>query len=553
MSKRLFSLLCLILCVALLNTAVVTASATGDSEEKDAGIDEIFSDRFLNQVRVSDGAAAYEIETEILNAYQRNQVAFLEHMNVLNDTDKDFFSRFLVSSMYYDGDWTAFKSYLNGMSSHNGVASILLNTAMDYETQAMEWETAYEKFLSQPEPEGLFSADILKEAIASHSGSYLYDQEFCGYLREMYELDPNLFVQTMGELEKNQVKEIAAQIAYAEYLNLGDVEGVKSMARGTVTSESALDSKSVSLKNAFVATLQKAALDIVKEPLFQDEMTFVTNKPVNGVMATTSVTIGAISYANVKAKPTQLEIYNPTDCKTKISGLTPNKQYRVELWARHDESTNNNLKSSVTYTANSSGVINAALRTTFDYPGNIWTMIKVYSGSTLVASRTGASMDMVYARWKIELPLASNNYGTLKLYYASGVQAYSCTAFGQSVDNTHWSVHLGNTPPGDYYGWDFDPSNQRSDYPVVSYGPYDIIKMEGNHDPGYSNDYVDGGSVTNKPRSGIYIHGGRSQTTYTPTHGCVRVHDADMLNLTNQMQAWLSSNYHSRGRVSITR
>ncbi len=194
-----------------------------------------------------------------------------------------------------------------------------------------------------------------------------------------------------------------------------------------------------------------------------------------------------------------------------------------------------------------------SLPVTFSSPGAIWSTIKVLNGSSVVASRTGKATDMIYARWRIELPLRSDNYGTLSFYYASGAKAYSCLALGQSECGAHWSKYLGNTPLGDYYGWDYDPSGHRDDYPAASYGPYDFIKMEGNHDPGYSNAYVKGGNVTDRPRSGIYIHAGRDQNGYTVTHGCVRIHNNDILKITNYMKDWLSAGYHRTGRVSITR
>lgn len=73
--------------------------------------------------------------------------------------------------------------------------------------------------------------------------------------------------------------------------------------------------------------------------------------------------------------------------------------------------------------------------------------------------------------------------------------------YGQSKDGFHYSKYHGNTPPGDYYGWSFDPSNERATYPEESYGEYNIIKMVGNDDPGYSNLYVDSDTDTYSPFS----------------------------------------------------
>lgn len=397
-------------------------------------------------------------------------------------------------------------------------------------------------------PEGLFSPEILTEAILAHKDAYIYDQEFCGYLREMYELDPVLFIQTIDTLSDTEVSQIAQQISWAQYLNLGDVSTVKSLAYGTPTSETNLTASAAALKQSFTAEINSFTNAAEIEA---NEIEIRSAEPAQ--IAANGVNIGAMRYSNVTSPPKELEINKPAVLTTKITGLSANTQYTVELWARHNSSTTNNLKATKTYTSNSSGTINASLSVTFSSPGEIWTTVKVYRGTSLTASRTGGATDKIYARWRITIPFQSNNFGTLSFYYASGTKAYSCLAYGQSEDGFHYSKHYGNTPPGDYYGWSFDPSNDRATYPEESYGEYNIIKMVGNDDPGYSNLYVDSDTDTSKPRSGIWIHGGRDQQGYTVTHGCVRIHDADILKITNYMDDWLDAGYHTRGRVSITR
>lgn len=540
MKKLIHFLVCFSLITALNTTAF--ASFPTPSHETQA---DVFSSDFIAKTQTADGAYTYTIGASIADAFVNNPEDFIENLGLLAINDANRYSSLLISTMYYDGNWDAFKSCLSNQSN-NLIASSVLSKAILFENQELEWVAAYEESKSQPAPEGLFSPKILLEAIASHTNTYTYDQEYCGYLREMYELDPVLFVQCIQNLSDDAISNLARQIAYAQVHNLGNVASVKALAYGTATSSGKLNATERTLSKAFSSEIASFSdnVDIIVSPAMWDSTPVPTSR---------AVTIGSMYYQNVVSPPNELEINKEAVLTTTISGLTANKQYKVELWARHDGSTTNHLKATKNYTANSSGKINAALNVTFSSPGDIWTTVKVYDGSTLVASRTGGASDPVYARWSIEIPLQSNHYGTLRFYYASGAQAYSCTALGKSANNTHYSVPNGNTPPGDYYGWTADLSYDRVTYPEASYGPYKVIKMEGNHDPGYSNLYVDGGSDNSKPRSGIWIHGGRDQSTYVPTYGCVRIHDADILAITNYMDNWLSAGYHEIGRVSITR
>ena len=532
------------LCLGILISLSTTAIAVSD----ESTIENVFSASFLKQARNSDGAYAYAIEAKILEAYENEPQAFLDKMDGLDVDDFNFFKSALVSSVYYDGNWSTFKNFLTSISNTNDTAKAILEEAADFEARQLLWDEAYQAYLDQPLPEGLFSPEILTEAILAHKDAYIYDQEFCGYLREMYELDPVLFIQTIDTLSDTEVSQIAQQISWAQYLNLGDVSTVKSLAYGTPTSETNLTASAAALKQSFTAEINSFTNAAEIEA---NEIEIRSAEPAQ--IAANGVNIGAMRYSNVTSPPKELEINKPAVLTTKITGLSANTQYTVELQARHNSSTTNNLKATKTYTSNSSGTINASLSVTFSSPGEIWTTVKVYRGTSLTASRTGGATDKIYARWRITIPFQSNNFGTLSFYYASGTKAYSCLAYGQSEDGFHYSKHYGNTPPGDYYGWSFDPSNDRATYPEESYGEYNIIKMVGNDDPGYSNLYVDSDTDTSKPRSGIWIHGGRDQQGYTVTHGCVRIHDADILKITNYMDDWLDAGYHTRGRVSITR
>jgi hypothetical protein len=125
--------------------------------------------------------------------------------------------------------------------------------------------------------------------------------------------------------------------------------------------------------------------------------------------------------------------------------------------------------------------------------------------------------------------------GTLTLYNSSQMSVFSCQALGRSADNTPMNVTNGNTPIGYYDGWLDGPVS-----PSDSYGPNKVVMMTG----GSGNVYV-------PPRSGIWIHGGRDQSTLTPTYGCVRAFDRDMLSLSNHITALVNSGHSSTGVVFI--
>lgn len=77
---------------------------------------------------------------------------------------------------------------------------------------------------------------------------------------------------------------------------------------------------------------------------------------------------------------------------------------------------------------------------------------------------------------------------------------------------------------------------------TAAYGPYKVVKLTGKN-----NAYV-------PPRSGIWIHGGRSQTTLQPTNGCVRVFNADQLKIQDKITTMTSAanGHYQTGNVTIT-
>ena len=160
MKKKLVSLaLALVMCMMLCVPALA-AEVSRENAEPDIAVSTIFSEEFLSAMRISDGAASYAFEADIFAAYESNPDAFLAGMASLTDADKDQVSSYLIIAMYYDGNWQEFKTFLSEKSSQNEQAAFLLQLTKQQEAEELEWEEAYQNFLAQPEPEGLFSPTI---------------------------------------------------------------------------------------------------------------------------------------------------------------------------------------------------------------------------------------------------------------------------------------------------------------------------------------------------------------------------------------------------------
>lgn len=117
----------------------------------------------------------------------------------------------------------------------------------------------------------------------------------------------------------------------------------------------------------------------------------------------------------------------------------------------------------------------------------------------------------------------------------NGNQIYSCNALGRSVSNASPLVYGGNTPAGIYSEYLYGPVSPRE-----SYGPYKVVAMDGAS-----------GQIIQSGRSGIWINGGRSQKTLSPTYGCIRVFESDQKALQDKIQALIDSGTPSVGKIEI--
>lgn len=548
--KRLLSVFLALL--VSVNLLVVPATAA-DSSETFTQQNEFLTDDFLSLYSHSDGALAYDVKDQILSFFLENSDIFIEDLMRLNDEDLKYSIIIsLISSAYYSSNYDQFIENLSNITdeSKKQLKTEIQNYAAEYVTQEAEWLEYYNDWMDNfRSEEGLFDSEMLLNSIKSQDDLYTFDGEYCNHLYNLYLLDTNLFVQTISDLPTDTIDKISAQIAYAKLNTTNDVSQYTDIASGQTLSPEKLSYNSINTLNlleaaekdpeeAIQTVLQEENLDIA-EVFSQSTISSQSSK-----QALNPSYIQSITY-----NPSKIYVGQVETCTISLSSLAANSRYTVEIWGQHDGETSTWKKGSTSITTNSSGKATAQIDLTFSNPGNIWTTVKVYKGSTRIAERTGKYTDTVVGRWSIKLPLSSNHTGTLRMYDANGVQVHYCAALGKSVDGYHYSKYYGNTPPGDYYGSPGGPSTD-----TAAYGPNKFVRLSPNRDKGYENLYV--ARYEGEPgytRSGLLIHGGRSQQALQATNGCVRVFDADAKKLTDLMSSYTSSGYDSQGYVSITR
>jgi peptidoglycan hydrolase-like protein with peptidoglycan-binding domain len=134
---------------------------------------------------------------------------------------------------------------------------------------------------------------------------------------------------------------------------------------------------------------------------------------------------------------------------------------------------------------------------------------------------------------KIELPKDRTKTGVLYLYDSAGAIIQKSDCYGKSAYNKEMWEYQGNTPTGTYTG-QLGPVQTNN---VTSYGPYQVVMLTG-------GDYA-------SARSGIWIHGGQSQTKLSATLGCVRIFNADQKLLQDNIKKLIASGYKPVGKVQI--
>ncbi len=432
-----------------------------------------FDSDFIYLCSHSDGANSYALEDMILEFFSENPNKFLVELSRLNGETRNTIKTLLVTATYHrELDFEQFKNTLATVDDEVSflMAQEILNYAEEYEASELEWEEFYNDWINSPIPDGLFDSDQLIKAVKLWENSYPFDGEYCNYIYHLYLLDSNLFAQTISELSPDAQNLILAQLAY---MQLDYPATVSKFAGGTVgqpLSKEALDVNGLIMLDKLGEV--KVSPKIVLEKALQiDEASLSFSYPPREISLQN--TLNPSSIKTILYTPEKICVWQTVTCTVSLNSLSANTQYSVEVWVRHDGETDIWKKGVVRVTTNSSGAATANLEMAFSEPGDIWTTVKIYKGSTLIAERTGAAPDYIIGRWSIKLPLDSNHKGTLIMLDTYGKQVYACAALGQSASGAHYTEYLGNTPPGDYYGWPGGPASDTG-----AYGPNKYIYME---------------------------------------------------------------------------
>lgn len=234
-------------------------------------------------------------------------------------------------------------------------------------------------------------------------------------------------------------------------------------------------------------------------------------------------TITSFSYSGT------IEVGKPTTLTIKLTeqaGTSTARSYTVKTYCTRDGQEYQVSSVNMTIPKNST-TASKKVTLTFSHAGEFTTRVAVYSGNTLLTTREGRSPDVSHGRWKIvcTFPKDRTKYGVFALYNAAGELQETGDCLGLSTKNIDENIPWGNTPCGTYTGYLTGPITG-GDNPA-KYGPYKCVDA----------DAVDVPCINDGTRNdGMWIHGGRSQKKLQPTDGCVRVFDADMLDIQRSIE-----------------
>lgn len=132
--------------------------------------------------------------------------------------------------------------------------------------------------------------------------------------------------------------------------------------------------------------------------------------------------------------------------------------------------------------------------------------------------------------------VTSAKYGRSALFTAQGVKKWSVPSLCEG-QHDNWKVARGDTPPGLYKAGQIFYQDGSDIAQSNSYGPIciDLIDLEG-QETGYG-------------RAGISAHGGGTGLPnpladfqlLIPTHGCIRLHNHDMIHRVTPAVKWTRS------------
>lgn len=348
------------------------------------------------------------------------------------------------------------------------------------------------------------------------------DEEFGALLAKCYSLDSKLFAKTLSDLNNDEINAIAESI-------------VRGNAKIRIDKGSSLENFSIELNEQEQINLNNLEMEINSLKIKNDLEIYVSKTKTINVPTPTVTSISYVENA--------IEVNSPITLDVTISEPTQTanpRNYYVEIIHTRDGVDYIKAVKTITVPALSTSTTTSFLVTPIN-TGSFYTTVKVYSAQddTLLTSYKDPISSTSRGTWRIEIRFVRDRLytGTLVLYDANGTYHFSCSALGRSVSNAGMATYEGNTPIGPYTGWVAPPQPD-----TAAYGPNNVIIMQG----------ASGNAYVPRYRDGIWIHGGRSQTTLMPTYGCVRVFDDDISILSLRIVMLMGSGHAQIGNINIT-
>ena len=449
--------------------------------------------------------------------------SFLDALAEMDDDTITLIVFMWIDGMTYD-EISDLREIVNNVYEDSRYARIV--AAFDDQIGLMQYIDMMEPYMQYENPDTSFSIPFLRRFIDLNIQNKTFDTDeaFNQMLASAYESDPAVVAEILSDYSQTEIETLAKCVA-ADY--------VKSRRSSPDISSIVKSTDNISIVNLIQNEIHGALNPEIESGFIEIE------PPTANIMSTCIPTIGTMRYTTSPLMVGQSEILSITFNES--SNISYARQWYVEIY-QVKNSTYTLLK------AQTIGISPGAVTTTLNFnisfssPGTFYTHVKVYSekGGTLLTSRTSTSTDTVDYYWYINVNFSTDRsqYGTLQLRNSSGSILLTADCLGRSAQGLPATEINGHTPTGSYRGVLRGPDDDSE-----TYGPYKFVKMTG-----YAGQIVNECSA----RSGILIHGGRSQSTLQPTDGCIRVFNDVQSGIQEEIERLTSNGYNTTGYVFVT-
>lgn len=490
MKKKLSKILAIFLTVMLM---VSGASATEIEKEtvnaKNSATQNILIRNAVNAALEADGIEAERCNEVVLNVFQEDVSSFL---NVFQSYTEEEQNRIL---------WIIAESaVLSESDEFLYILSSFDEEDVVYKKLVENYESIIDLINSISNESPIEAPQYDTDTIILLASAYLENQEtenmeLMTHLAKAYYAEPTImadaFVQKFNNMERQQ------------------------LATGIVRAYAQTENNELHAIAEIRSSFQEELAQALKE---QDKMGVEHIAP-RATVYTPTITSFSYSGTIEVGKPTKLTIK-----LTETAGTSTARSYTVKIYCTRNGTEYQKSSVNMTIPKNST-TSTKDVTYTFSHPGTFTTRVAVYSGTNLLVEREGRSPDVSYGNWKTVCTFQEDRtkYGVFALYNAAGELQETGDCLGLSVKNIDENLPYGNTPCGTYTGCLIGPITENP----TSYGPYKCVDADAVNVPCINNGVR---------KNGMWIHGGRSQTKLQPTEGCVRVFDADMLDIQNSIE-----------------